>query len=179
MLSVLAFKKSLFAGVLDGGAREVERHLREPAALLDAWVKQLPSLKQPAMRRYYVPGLKTDALIERLGHTFDAHRVDYALSYEAAAQRYAPFLSTVSHVRLRMLAGPNADAALAEIGARTVSEGSNLAIIETTSASELLFRENAGGIWLASPIQVYLDLIRGEGRAKEMADHLRKEMIGF
>jgi hypothetical protein len=131
------------------------------------------------MRRYYVPGLKTDALIERLGHTFDAHRVDYALSYEAAAQRYAPFLSTVSQVRTRMLAGPNADAAVADIGARTVSEGFNLAIIETTSARELLFRENAGGIWLASPIQVYLDLLRGEGRAKEMADHLRKERIGF
>jgi hypothetical protein len=156
-----------------------ERHLREPAALLDAWVKQLPSLKQPGMRRYYVPGLKTDALIERLGHTFDAHHVDYAVSYEAAAQRYAPFLSTVSQVRTRMRAGPNADAAVADIGARLVSEGSNLAIIETTSASELLFRENAGGIWLASPVQVYLDLLRGEGRAKEMADHLRKERVGF
>jgi hypothetical protein len=78
-----------------------------------------------------------------------------------------------------MLAGPNADAALADIGARTVSEGSNLAIIETTSARELLSRENPGGIWLASPVQVYLDLLRGEGRAKEMADHLRKERIGF
>jgi hypothetical protein len=32
---------------------------------------------------------------------------------------------------------------------------------------------------LASPIQVYLDLLRGEGRAKEMADHLRQEQIGF
>jgi hypothetical protein len=43
-----------------------------------------------------VPGLETDALIERLGHTFDAHHVEYAVSYEAAAQRYAPFPSTVS-----------------------------------------------------------------------------------
>jgi len=123
-----------------------ERHLRKPAALLDAWVQQLPSLKQPDMHRYYVPGLKTDALIERLGHTFDAHHVDYAVNHEAAAQHYAPFLSTVSQVRTRMLAGPNADAAVADIGARTVREGSNLAIIEITSASALLFRENPGGI---------------------------------
>jgi hypothetical protein len=156
-----------------------ERHLREPAALLDAWVKQLPSLKQPGMRRYYVPGLKTDALIERLGQVFNSHAVNYAVSYEAAAQRYAPFLSTVSQVRARMLAGQNADAAVADIGARLVDEGSNLVTIETNSAGELLFREKADGVWLASPIQVYLDLLRGEGRAKEMADHLRKERVGF
>jgi hypothetical protein len=156
-----------------------ERHLREPAALIDAWVKQLPSLKQPGMRRYYVPGLKADALIERLGHAFESHDVNYAISYEAAAQRYAPFLSNVSQVRIRMLAGPNADAAVADIGARVVSEGSNLAIIETNSAGELLFREKVDGAWSASPVQVYLDLLRGEGRAKEMADHLRKESIGF
>ena len=44
---------------------------------------------------------------------------------------------------------------------------------------DLLFRERVGGVWLASPIQVYLDLLRGEGRAKEMAEHLRRERIGF
>jgi hypothetical protein len=63
-----------------------------------------------------VPGLKTDALIERLGHTFDSHNVSYGVSSEVAARRYAPFLSTVSQVRTRM-AGPNADAAVADIGA--------------------------------------------------------------
>ena len=55
----------------------------------------------------------------------------------------------------------------------------NLAIIEAKSPGDLLFRERVGGIWLASPVQVYLDLLRGEGRSKEMAEHLRKERIGF
>lgn len=57
--------------------------------------------------------------------------------------------------------------------------GANLAIIEAKSPGELLFREQVGDIWLASPIQVYLDLLRSEGRAKEMAEHLRQERIGF
>jgi hypothetical protein len=78
-----------------------------------------------------------------------------------------------------MLAGAGADAAIADLGARVVSEGANLVVIETDSSGELLFRERVGGVWLASPIQVYLDLLRGEGRAKEMADHLRQEQIGF
>lgn len=156
-----------------------ERHLREPGALLDAWVKQFAMQRAPVLRRYFVPGLKSDALIDRLGQMFDAHQVAYAVSYEAAAQRYAPFLSGISQVRVRLLPSTRAETAITELGARVVNEGANLAVIEMKSAGELLFRQNVGGVWLASPVQVYLDLLRGEGRAKEMAEHLRKERIGF
>jgi hypothetical protein len=156
-----------------------ERHLKEPAALLDAWAKQLASIRPPELRRYYVPSMKADTLLEQIGQVFANHDVGYAISHEAAAQRYAPFLSSVSQVRCRILIGPAADAAIGELGARMVKEGANFAIIEAKSTGELLFRERVGGIWLASPIQVYLDLLRGEGRAKEMAEHLRKERIGF
>lgn len=156
-----------------------ERHLREPAALLDSWVKQLASIRLPNLRRYYVPAMKPETLLERVGEVFDAHDAGYAISHEAAAQRYSPFLSSVSQVRIRLLIGSSADAAIGDLGARVVNEGSNLAIIEAKSPGELLFRERVGGVWLASPVQVYLDLLRGEGRSKEMAEHLRKERIGF
>jgi hypothetical protein len=48
-----------------------------------------------------------------------------------AQQRYAPFLSMVSQVRCRLLAGSGADAAIADLGAHVVSEGANLVVIET------------------------------------------------
>ena len=156
-----------------------ERRLREPGRLLDAWVKQLTTLRPPIMRRYYVPGLKPDVLMDRLNEVFKKHHVDYALSYEAAAQRYTPFLSGISQVRTRLLPGIDANAAISELDARAVDEGANLVVVETGSAGELLFRQQVGGIWLASPVQVYLDLLRGEGRAREMAEHLRRERIGF
>lgn len=156
-----------------------ERHLSEPGALLDAWVKQLATLRAPTLRRYYVPGVKFDALIERLSQVLDAHQVGYAVSYEAAAQCYAPFLSGISQVRVRLLPSAGANAAIVELDARVVNEGANLSVIEAKSAGELLFRQKDGGVWLASPIQIYLDLLRGEGRAKEMAEHLRRERIGF
>ena len=156
-----------------------ERHLHEPNELLNAWAKQLATQRAPVLRRYFVPGLKSDALIEQLGQVFNAYQVAYAVSFEAAAQRYAPFLSGISQVRIRLLPSTNAEMAMAELGARVVTEGANLAVIETKSSGELLFRQNVGGVWLASPVQVYLDLLRGEGRAKEMAEHLRKERIGF
>ena len=156
-----------------------ERQLREPAALLDAWVKQIGSIRASALRRYYVPSMKADALLDRIGQVFASHEVGYAITHEAAAQRYAPFLSSIPQVRCRVQIGPAADAAIGELDARVVNEGANLAIIDAKSPGELLFREELGGVWLASPIQVYLDLLRGEGRAKEMAEHLRKERIGF
>ena len=90
-----------------------------------------------------------------------------------------PFLSIVSQVRCRLLIGPAADGVLDALDARFVDQGANLAIIEVKSPGELLFRELVNGTWLASPIQVYLDLMRGEGRAREMAKHLRHERIGF
>jgi hypothetical protein len=156
-----------------------ERYLREPAALLNAWVKELATIRQPTLRRYYVAGTKIDALVARIGQVFDAHDVQYAVSHEAAAQRYAPFLSNVSQVRVRVLIGANADAAIGDLDARVVNEGANLGVIEAKSSGELLFRERVDGLWLASPIQIYLDLLRGEGRSKEMAEHFRKERIGF
>ena len=156
-----------------------ERHLSEPSALLDAWVKQLASIRLPDLHRYYVPAMKADKLLEHVGQVFAGHEVEYAISYEAAAQHYAPFLSSVSQIRLRLLVGSSADDAISELGARVVNEGANLVVIEARSPGELLFREQVRSIWLASPIQVYLDLLGSEGRAKEMAEHLRKERIGF
>ena len=156
-----------------------ERHLREPGALLDAWAKHLLGIRPPTMRRYYVTGVRPDSLIEKIDHAFAARDVEYALTHEAAGQRYAPFLSRYSQVRCRVLASPAVDLAIGELDARAVDEGFNLAVIETGWPGALLFRERVSGCWLASPIQVYLDLLRSEGRAKEMAAHLRRERIGF
>ena len=156
-----------------------ERHLVEPAALLDAWVKQHAASPAPPMRRFFVPSVRAEGLFEKIAHVFAAHDADYAITHEAAAQRYAPFLSAVSRVRCRLLAGQIAEQALHKLDARVVREGMNLAVIEVKSLDELLFRNQLDGVWLASPVQVYLDLAHGEGRTKELADHLRRERIGF
>jgi hypothetical protein len=60
-----------------------------------------------------------------------------------------------------------------------VTEGANLSVIETKSHGEFLFKEQVGSLWLANPIQVYLDLLRSGGRAQDMAEHLRRDRIGF
>lgn len=156
-----------------------ERQLREPGALLDSWAKYQSVLRPPISRRYYVPNVQGATLPSRLGKVFEHLQAIYCVTSEVAAQLYAPFLTTVSVVRTRLLTGPTGEAAIAELEARIVNEGANLIVLESKSVGEFLFRQQLDGVWLASPIQVYLDLLRGEARSKEAAEHLRRERIKF
>lgn len=156
-----------------------KRQLREPGALLDAWCKKLTNDKPLSLRRYYVPTQDLNNLIEHMAQVFEVNDVGYAVTHEVAAQRYTPYLTHLSQVRVRVTTGTKAENALSELNARVVSEGANLTIIDARSAAELRFRQLVDGVWLASPIQIYLDLMRSEGRAKELGQHFRKERIGF
>ena len=162
-----------------GKGPKKERCLREPAALLDTWIKQLDTIRQPTRHRFHVPSTQPNELIRKMGDIFESHSVEYAITHEAAGQCYAPFLTDFSQVHCRLLPDKATDRALKELDARTVSEGGNLTIIEIPSPDELLLRKQVDGVWLASPIQVYLDLMRGGDRSKEIAEHLRREKIGF
>jgi hypothetical protein len=123
--------------------------------------------------------MDADKLTNRLGQICAARDLEYAITQEAAGQRYAPFLSTISRVSCRMPPGRVSAATIDELGARGVTEGANLLVIETRSQGEFLFKERVDSVWLANPVQVYLDLLRASGRSQEMAEHLRRERIGF
>lgn len=157
-----------------------ERRLSDASGLLDEWRTQiLASRRSLTRRRYYVRGGESNTLAQRIAEFCEAAGVEYALTQEAAAQEYAPFLSSISRVTYRMAPGRAANEVMANLDARVVSEGANLDIIETNSRGEFLFKELRRSLWLASPVQVYLDLLRGDGRSREMADHLRKEILGI
>jgi hypothetical protein len=162
-----------------GQGPKKERRLTNPRALLDAWTKHLLSIRPPALRRYFVPIGGVDALIRRLSAECERRRVEYAITGETAAQTYAPYLSSLSQVRCRMLAGRDAEDALGALDARAVNEGANLGIIESKFPGDFIFRERINDIWFASPLQAYLDLLQGDGRAREMAEHLRRERLDF
>ncbi|WP_441234501.1 hypothetical protein [Bradyrhizobium sp. 930_D9_N1_4] len=158
-----------------------ERRLTAPRPLLDEWKKQILAGPKPKTHRYYVPNAtNSEAFERRLDAAFHKAGVSYVQTGEAAAQHYAPFLTSVSRVACRAPMGGSIDVALSELGAQEVTEGVNFTIIDTPEdAGPFLFKERRGSTWLASPIQVYLDLLIVGGRASEAADHLRRERIGF
>jgi hypothetical protein len=157
-----------------------ERRLSDASRLLDEWRTQILASRRPlARQRYYVAGYDSKKLSDRLAELSESDHVEYALTQEIAAQQYAPFLSSISRVACRMVPGKSTNEIIAQLDARVVSEGANLDIIETKSHGEFLFKELKGSLWLASPVQVYLDLLRGDGRSRDMADHLRKDILGI
>ena len=156
-----------------------KRILREPGALLDEWTKQLALMRPLPLKRYYVPSVHVEGLLQKFAKVCDDHKAEYAITHEAAAQWYARFLSSFSQVRCRLVVDEPADAVLDSLDAHNVDHGANLVVIPVKSSDELLFSKRVDGTRMASPVQVYLDLMRSEGRARDMAKHLRKEKIGF
>lgn len=153
------------------------RRLVNPRGLLDAWSDHQRAAKPLAMRRYFVPGTSAAELVGRLDDACRRENCRYAITGEAAAQVYAPYLSNISQVLCRLRPGPDADAVLHDLGARPVREGWNLGVIGAASDAEFVFGQERNSVCLASPLQTYLDLLQSSGRARELADHLRSECL--
>ena len=157
-----------------------QRRVADAGRLLDAWARSDESLRPVSVRGYYVAVVPEQSLAHELHRAFEAHNTDYALTGESAAQRYAPFLSNVS--RVHCLVAPrddHIDAVLRDVDARHVDQGANLSVTRAPFAGAIASREQVDGVWLASPIVVYLDLLRAGGRDREMARHLRRERLGY
>jgi len=163
---------------VDGSGPSKVRRLRNPKALLDEWAAYIVDQKLSKPARYYVPIPDIVRLSERLAQACRSNDLLYAVTSEVAAQHYAPYLSTISRIHCRMVPGPVRDRVLEEIKAKRVSEGWNLAILETRGEKDIIVDHGSRAVAFAPPLQVYLDLLHGSGRAKEMAAHLRKERLG-
>ena len=157
-----------------------QRRVADAGRLLEAWARSNESVRPFAAKDYYVPVVPERALALELHRAFETHRGDYALTGESAAQRYAPFLSNVS--RIHCLVAPwddRIDAVLRDLDARRVDQGANLSVARAPFPGALASRERVDGVWLASPVIVYIDLLRTGGRGREMARHLRRERLGY
>lgn len=151
-----------------------ERRLKNPKQILDAWAEDTRN-KPPSIERFFVPGLSANdvSTVRKVFETFRLKEVPALLTHEVASQLYAPFLTTVASVRCRV-SRPNATREVLRIlGAKPVPSGFNFAFILVKTDHDLFHGENLSMLPLASKVQVYLDLISSEGRAREAAEHLR------
>ncbi|MFD2429625.1 hypothetical protein ACFSUK_18760 [Sphingobium scionense] len=80
-------------------------------------------------------------------------------------------------MKCRIEPGRRQEEALERLNARAVSEGWNLGLIETRARGDVTVAESIQDVRLASPLQVYLDLLQGSYRSREMAAHLRSERL--
>lgn len=153
------------------------RRLIRPGVLLDAWRDSILASRASKRSRYYVPRMKPDDMVRRIEREAPYGNIDLELTGQFAAQSYAPFLSSVSELAVRVRGETDRRLLLSILGAREVSEGANLIVIDAGSKKLRRGKRDEAEPLLASPLQVYLDLLEDHGRSKEMAEHLRSQEL--
>ena len=154
------------------------RRVTNPGALLDLWVEEE---KERGTRRTAAfalarAGTRTAALLsERL----DAAGITHAITGIAAAAILAPALTSVPFTHVRVTAAVPVSEALNALDARQTEEGANLVIVQGADDTELRFRREGDGIWLAADTRIYLDSLRDPRRGKEQAQLFRESVLGI
>ena len=153
------------------------RRLIRPNVLLDAWRDSILASRASRRHRYYVPQMKPEDMTREIEGENYGEDLDLEFTGQFAAQAYAPFLSNVSGLTVRTFGKQTHNWLISILGAREVSEGANLFVLDAKPVKQRhrMFDERMH--LLASPLQVYLDLLEDHGRSKEMAEHLRSQKL--
>ncbi len=166
----------------EGAGPKAVRHLREPGTLLDAWA-EAHSLGHYVAFRFHGWAQQPDELLHRVTESLERRGVDYALTLATGAAYVAPFATEPGPLALlvpaeRAMRTQLADV-LADTGLRRVNAGEAVTLYAATDRSPLLFRRQVDDAWVASDVQLYLDLYAWPRRGKEQARHLRAERLEY
>ncbi len=145
--------------------------------LLDAWRDSILAARTPKRSRYYVPRMKPEDIVHEIERENYHDDFDLEITGQFAAQFYAPYLSNVSDLTVRVFGKRSRDWLISTLGAREVSEGANLVVIDAKPTTQRHRKNGEREHLLASPLQVYLDLLGDHGRSKELAQHLRSQKL--
>lgn len=162
-----------------GSGPTLRRRLSRPDLLLDAWAQvwkqRLP--KETSTRWYaYVrtPGGIVDHMLERL-----AGLNGWLMTGAGAANAVVPHLTGVDRATIIVPPGSISSQWAADLKLEPAEKGSNVTFIERTGAS-LMFGDThpeRSGSHFASPFVIYLDLLNGVGRNKELAAEFRRQAL--
>jgi hypothetical protein len=160
----------------EGRGPGLRRRLVKPNALLDAWANAWQS-RQDERTRWYIfsqqPADLIPLLAGRLSHLNPPF--PWAFTGTTPANAYAPLLTSVAGAELIVPNGQG-DLLAKDMKLAPVEKGSNVTIVERDSASLLFRQQQPDGSWFASPFVLYLDLLNGRGRNKELALNVREKL---
>ncbi|MBU18052.1 MAG: hypothetical protein CL725_10195 [Chloroflexi bacterium] len=161
-----------------GSGPTLRRRLSRPELLLDAWAdawkRRLP--KEPRSRWYAYAGGGggiIDYMLERL-----AGFEGWALTGAGAANAVVPHLTPFDRATIIVPPGLSKEWG-AKFGLEPADKGANVTFIERTGAA-LMFGDShpeRPGSRFASPFVMYLDLLDGVGRNKELAAEFRSRAL--
>ena len=154
------------------------RTLRDPGALLDAWASN-HSLDKYRFYRFYHWSKSRTPLRRQVTGTLNEMGIDYALTLDSGAELVAPFTTGVARLAILVQDEARIEQVAREMNLAPVESGENIAFLATRDYSPLMFRQQIDDIFVASNIQLYLDLRAWPKRGKEQAEHLRSERLPY
>ena len=147
--------------------------LNEPNSLLSEWSENY-NFRKNAPRNYYT--LKSIAEMEAdLAKACEGEGIKYALTGFSAAARYAP---SVRYQRVMAYVLRDVDTIAQALSLKEVTSGANVTLFSPFDEGVLYGTRQIDGICIASPVQVYLDLLEVKGRGAEAAQTILDEVIG-
>ncbi len=160
-----------------GGGPSKRRMLTHPGKLLDDWSEHWRERKEKKTK-WYTFFENPNHMLAHLAEQIDRQKVDYpwAFTGAAAANVYSPLLTSTEGAEIIVPKGYT-DSMADVLGLKPVSKGANVTLIEREPAS-LLYRNmhQDHTIFFASPYILYLDLLDGRGRNKELAEQVRERL---
>lgn len=146
--------------------------LNDPESLLTEWSENFSSRKN-ITGNYYT--LKSIAEIEAdLAKTCEDEGIAYALTGFSGAARYAP---SVRYQRAMAYVSRDVGKIAEILALKEVTSGANVTLFTPYDEGVLYGAEQIDGICIASPVQVYLDLLGVKGRGEEAAKAILDEVI--
>jgi CBS domain-containing protein len=163
--------------VAEGAGPNRTRRVADPTALLDLWAEE--NTYKPIRIPAYLLAQSPGRLARELGLGLERRRIGYALTGAAGGSLVAPFITVVPVTEVWATATAAPADLVEAVGAEMVADGHNVMFLQARDDAPLAFREEAGGLWVASRFRLYADLRQDPRRGREQADHLRREVIGF
>lgn len=163
----------------EGSGRTLRRRLSKPAELLDAWAEAWTQRKDTKTKWHcYAPN--PAKLLDYLAGKIDTVERDGCVFTGAAAgNRIVPHLTRAETADIIIPPGEAKIYANA-FWMKSVDKGANVTLIERSGASTMFAKKDTeSGALLANPFILYLDLLDGKGRNKELAEQIRLQELGI
>ncbi|UZE23669.1 hypothetical protein LOY67_27390 [Pseudomonas sp. B21-056] len=160
-----------------GGGRTKRRRLVKPGKLLDAWAEHWAQREEQITKGYLFVEHPKHLLREVTDRVQEAGLASKCIvSGAAAGNAFAPLLTSTDAVDLVIPPGWT-QTFMEALKMKPVAKGANVSLIQR-EAPALLFSQpfNNYSCNFASPYILYLDLLDGRGRNKELAEYVREKL---
>jgi hypothetical protein len=143
-----------------------------PKKLLAEWAENYEPKRSKAKSFY---SLETPGTVEaKVAESCHGLGVRYAITSFSGAARLAP---AVRYQRASIYVEEKLDEVALKAGLKPVTTGANVTLIEPYDAGVFFGAVTIGGAEVATPVQIYLDLVGLPGRGSEAAEALLREVI--